>query len=146
MAWWIWVVLGLALFAAESLLPFDFYLAFIGLAALTVGLVSAAASAIPLSAQLALFSVVAAASLVFLRKPLVRRLSGGGSSGVGSERLIGEVATLMEDLAAGGVGRAELRGTVWKVRSSDARLLREGERCRVRRVEGLTLWVSPEEN
>jgi membrane protein implicated in regulation of membrane protease activity len=41
------------------------------------------------------------------------------------------------------VGKVELRGSSWSARSARAALAR-GQRCRVERVDGLTLWVRPE--
>ena len=42
MPWWGWVVVGAALLGAEIVVPTDFYLVFLGLSALAVGLVGAA--------------------------------------------------------------------------------------------------------
>ena len=54
------------------------------------------------------------------------------------------LATLLEDLPPGAVGKAELRGSGWTVRSVEPKTLAKGARCRVERVEGLTLWIRPE--
>ena len=45
---------------------------------------------------------------------------------------------------AGGEGQAELRGVPWKARVASGIALRGGQRCRVERVDGLTLWVRAE--
>ena len=50
----------------------------------------------------------------------------------------------MDDLAPGAVGKAELRGSSWSVRTGAAEALARGQRCRVERVEGIVLWVRPE--
>jgi membrane protein implicated in regulation of membrane protease activity len=47
----------------------------------------------------------------------------------------------MDDLAPGAVGKAELRGTTWTAQNADDRPLARGQRCRVARVEGLTLLI-----
>jgi inner membrane protein len=47
----------------------------------------------------------------------------------------------LEDIAADGLGRAELRGTTWTVRNVGTTPLRRGERSRVTHIVGLTLWV-----
>ena len=96
------------------------------------------------SGQLLLFSLLAVVTTVGLRAPLVARLRRAQDTGVGIENLIGEVATLADALAPGAVGKAELRGTVWTVRSEHGDPLPAGRRCRVARVEGLVLWVRPE--
>ena len=48
---------------------------------------------------------------------------------------------LLGDLPEGGEARAELRGVPWSARATSGVALRKGQRCRVERVEGLTLWV-----
>jgi membrane protein implicated in regulation of membrane protease activity len=48
---------------------------------------------------------------------------------------------MLDDVGPGCVGKGELRGTTWSVRTSGAQTLRRGERVRVTRVDGLTLWV-----
>jgi membrane protein implicated in regulation of membrane protease activity len=57
------------------------------------------------------------------------------------DSLVGQELLLLDDLAPGGIGKGELRGTTWNVRTAAPRTLRQGERARVTRVEGLTLWV-----
>ncbi len=40
--------------------------------------------------------------------------------------------------------KAELRGVPWSARAASGIALRKGQRCRVERVDGLTLWVRAE--
>ena len=87
------------------------------------------------------FSLLSVAGLVTLRGPLLRKLSRRRQ---GPAELVREQAVLLEDLPAGGVARAELRGTTWSARSIWKTTLMSGQRCVVERVEGLTLWVRPE--
>ena len=60
------------------------------------------------------------------------------------DRMEGETAIVTEDIAPGGVGKADLRGAAWNARSSAGAPLQKGQRCRVDRIEGLTLWLRPE--
>jgi membrane protein implicated in regulation of membrane protease activity len=60
------------------------------------------------------------------------------------DRLEGETAVVTEDVPPGGVGKAEMRGATWSARSTGDELLAKGRRCRVERVEGLTLWLRAE--
>ncbi len=60
------------------------------------------------------------------------------------DTVVGEVATLSEDLPPGAVGKAQLRGSVWTVKSLEEKPLAKGQRCIVERVEGLTLWIRAE--
>jgi membrane protein implicated in regulation of membrane protease activity len=59
--------------------------------------------------------------------------------------MVGEAATVLDNIEAGEFGKVELRGTAWNAKNSGDRMLVRGERCKVRRVEGLSLWVGREE-
>jgi len=143
MAWWIWILIGLSLFVVEVFIPTDFFMFFFGLAALVVG-VGAVAEVLPsLWIQSVSFAIVAVASVAFLRRPLSNRLSSPDGPGRAGE-LVGDCVVLTQDLEPGGVGKGELRGTTWSVRTDHDGALTSGSRCRIDKVEGLVLWVSPE--
>ena len=144
MSWWVWALAGLGLLGVEVLTPGGFFVLFFGLGALVVALLVAAGLAGSPSTQWLLFSVLSVVSLVAFRRRLIAFFSAGEGRSVGVETLIGDTAVLLEDVAPGAPGKAELRGTAWTVRSPDGRALARGQRVRVQRVEGLTLWVLPE--
>jgi membrane protein implicated in regulation of membrane protease activity len=81
-------------------------------------------------------------SLLLFRNPLLRRLQAPTTRGV--DRLVGEVAVPVDDIPAGAVGRAELRGTTWSARNEHGAAIAKGRRCRVERVDGLMLFIVPE--
>ena len=58
--------------------------------------------------------------------------------------IVGEEVVLLGEIPAGGEGQAELRGVPWKARAASGLALRAGQRCRVERIDGLTLWVRAE--
>ena len=60
------------------------------------------------------------------------------------DSLVGDIAVPLEDIPAGAVGRAELRGTVWSARNQDAATLARGERCKVVDVDRLMIFLKPE--
>jgi membrane protein implicated in regulation of membrane protease activity len=142
MTWWVWVLLGLGLLGIEVLTPGGFFVLFFGLAALVVGALAGVGLTGPAWLQWLLFSVLSAGSLVLFRHRLVERLRASGDAAV--RGLVGDVAVLLDDLAPGAVGKAELRGTAWSVRHDGPEPLHRGRRCRVERVEGLMLYVRPE--
>ena len=145
MPWWGWVVVGAVLLGAEIVVPTDFYLVFLGLSALAVGLVGAAGLEAPAWVQWALFGVLSVVSLVFFRQQVRARFVERVSDPRVDDTLVGEVATLTEPLAPGATGRAELRGTAWNVRNAGPTPLAAGSRARVERVEGLLLHLRAEE-
>jgi len=79
-----------------------------------------------------------------VRKPLLGRFQAHRGRDADFQYLIGEVATPDDDLPANAVGRAELRGSSWSARNGEGVGLRKGQRCRVERVEGLTIWLKAE--
>jgi len=127
MTWWIWFLVGLALLLTEFL-------------TLALGLVELAGIQFPLSVQLLLFLVLSFGSLILLRKPLRLKLEGKNAE-VEVDQLEGETAVALEEIAVNGFGKAELRGTAWNARNVGDTPIAESQRCRVERVDGLTLWV-----
>ena len=144
MEWWAWILFGLALLAAEMLTPGGFFVLFFGLAAIIVGLLVALGLAGPVWTEWLLFSIVAVVSLLAFRRRLLDGMRTSPQSGTRIDSLIGDVVVLSENLPVGKVGKAELRGTVWSVRTEGPLGFARGDRCRVRRIDGLTLWVGEE--
>jgi membrane protein implicated in regulation of membrane protease activity len=141
MTWWLWGILGIVLLLVEMVTPGGLFALFFGVAALVVGALEAIGVAGPAWVQWLLFAVLS----VLLVGVVRRRLRGALTRRHGPiDTLVGETAVLLEDLPPQGVARAELRGTPWEARSVVAALLVKGQRCRVERVEGLTLWIRPE--
>jgi membrane protein implicated in regulation of membrane protease activity len=144
MVWWSWIILGLALVAAEVLLPTDFFFLFFGFAALVIGGLAGVGAVESAPLQWLLFSLVAAAALVFVRGPLLTRFKGTTREAQDVDSMVGETALALDDIPPGGVGKAELRGSTWNARNGAQTGVSKGQRTRVERVDGLTLWIRPE--
>lgn len=97
----------------------------------------------PLWGQLLVFSVFSVVSLLLFRKPMLRRF-GLDKPAPSREEIVNETATPNDDILPGGIGKAELRGTVWTARNGGTATLAKGQTCKVERVEGLTLWLKSE--
>jgi membrane protein implicated in regulation of membrane protease activity len=141
---WGWIVVGAALLGAELLIPSDFFLVFLGLSALAVGLLGLVGPALPAPVQWLLFAVLAVVSLVGFRRRVRARFVQTGSDPRVDDTLAGEVAVAREPLAPGAIGKAELRGSVWNARNAGRQTLAAGQRARVERVEGLVLQLRAE--
>jgi inner membrane protein len=141
--WWHWLVLGLLLVLAEMAVAGGFYFIFFGAAAIVVGLLASFDLAGPFGLQLLLFSVLSVGSLLLFRSRLLRWFQREPQSPP-VDTLVGEIGTASEDLAPGRVGHIELRGTSWTARNTTAAVVTRGTRCRVVRVDGLTVDVEPE--
>lgn len=144
MIWWLWLFLGLILLGIEVMTPGGFYILFFGLAALVVGAAAGFEIVVAEWAQWLLFSLLSVTSLLLFRNPLRRLTEITPSKEDVADGVMGELALIHNDLAPGAFGKAELRGTVWNVKNAGASPLNKGERGRVTKVEGLTLWIEGE--
>ena len=142
MTWWLWVLLGLALLCIEAAVPTGLFALFFGLSAIAVGAVAALGVLPEAWVEWTLFSVFSIVALATLRKPLKGRFNIDGLEPQ-VDLLVGQPATVTDEIPAGGVGKVELRGAGWNARMKEGTLAR-GARCVVERVDGLTLWVRPE--
>jgi membrane protein implicated in regulation of membrane protease activity len=143
MLWWYWLVIGLVLVALEMAASGGFYVIFFGIAALAIAGLHAADMAGPAWVQLLLFSVISVGSLLFFRSRLLKWMQLD-QPGRDVDSLIGDTAVPLEDIPAGAVGRAELRGTVWSARSRESAPLARGQRCTVVHVDRLMIFLEPE--
>ncbi len=141
MAWWGWIIGGAILFGAElTFVNAQFYLVFVGFAAMLVGVLSAA-SGLAEWAQWGLFAAFSVVLMVAFRARLYdrfhRTLPAVGTGPAGA------VLTLGVSLSPGESCQTEYRGTVWTVRNASARPIAAGARAQVVRVSELTLLVEP---
>ncbi len=141
MAWWMWMILGLALAIAEAQIPTNFFLLAFGVGGLIVGaLVGLGFGGAPW-VQWLVFSLASIAALLVFKRTFSR---GGADVTHTVDDVRRESAVVIEDIPAGGIGRAELRGTTWSARGVDGAALARGTRCRVDHIDGLTLWLRAE--
>jgi inner membrane protein len=137
-----WLALGMTLVVAELATPSGFFIIFFGIAALTVGVLSALEMAGTTWVQWTLFSVLTIAYVLLFRGRLQTKVQMPQRSDVDS--LIGGLAIVQERLLPGVVGRVEVRGSMWSARNTSQVTLDAGQRARVATVDGLTLTVVPE--
>lgn len=142
MNWWAWVIAGALLLGAElSFVNAQFYLVFIGGAAILTGLAAALAPALSLWAQWAVFAVLALVSMVGFRSRIYGRLSAHAPP-LRPGAALSEI-TIMQALAPGASCQAEHGGSYWTVRNDGSAPIGAGERAHIVRREGLTLTVRP---
>src|SRR5262245_23762016 len=142
MGWWLWVLVGFGLLVVETITPGGFFFIFFGIAALLVGVLAALGAAGPDWMEWLLFTVFSVAGIPFFRRPLMRRFNL--THGKAVDNLVGETAVVLEEVAPGGVGKAEMRGSSWTARTAGAATLPRGRRCRAERIGGLSLWLRAE--
>jgi membrane protein implicated in regulation of membrane protease activity len=143
MTWWAWMILGAVLFGAELVaIDAQFYLVFIGLSAAVVGLLGLAGVTMPEWAQWLVFASLSLVSMFTFRRSLYDRIRGGAPGF--RDGVDGDFLVIPQELAAGAQGRASFRGSDWTVVNDSASVIAAGQRVKILRSEGLTLYVSAE--
>jgi membrane protein implicated in regulation of membrane protease activity len=140
MQWWAWITVGALLLGSElTFVNAQFYLVFIGAAALVVGFLDIAGVFPADWIQWALFALLASVSLLAFRRRVyerIRRRLPDIKMGPGGETVI-----LPAELPPGESCRLEFRGCSWSAVNGGRSVIAAGERARIDRVEGLTLVV-----
>ena len=139
MAWWIWLLIGFVILGLE-LVSTTLHVGFFAAGAFAVALLLLFGWDGPLWQQLLLSTAISIVTFLVFRPMVVRRLRLHQTPPV--DQLVGEEAVAIEEIAAQGRGRAELRGSTWSAFNVGNTPLGPGQRCRVERVEGLLLHVS----
>lgn len=139
MPWWGWLALGAAMLAAEAAVQTEFWLAIVGVAALTLGLAGSFGLEAPVWAQWAAFGVLAVGFNVFFRRRLHERLAGR-APGL-EDDLIGESGVAVEAIEPGAIGSVELRGSTWRARNVGEAVLPPQTTIRVEARDGILLDV-----
>jgi membrane protein implicated in regulation of membrane protease activity len=140
---WRWIWLGAAVLfgLGEMATPGAFFLA-----PFAIGAVVASALAfadVSLTGEWVAFVGISVAAFAALR-PLARRLDRhGGSDGIGSRRLIGKDATVLEAIEPGRSGLVRIGSEEWRADSSDRSPVPIGAFVTVTHVEGTRVIVTP---
>jgi membrane protein implicated in regulation of membrane protease activity len=132
------VLLGAELFAVDA----QFYLVFLGVSAVVVGLASLFGIVMPEWAQWLTFAIVALLFFVTFRKALYNKIRGGGQGF--ADTISGGSVTVTNEVLPGANGRAKYRGSEWTIRNVGESAISAGARAKVVQVEGLTLHVEAE--
>ena len=138
MAWWIWILIGVALLAVE-MASTTMHIGLFAVGALVVAILVGLGVDIPLWAQIAIFAGVSIFALLFVRPWIVRKLRLSQTRVVDS--LVGEQAVALDEIHPAGLGKAEMRGSTWSARNVGETALARGQRCIVAAVEGLVIHV-----
>ncbi|HEX4867087.1 MAG TPA: NfeD family protein [Acidimicrobiales bacterium] len=139
---WRWIWLGAALLfgLGEMATPGAFFLAPFAVGAVVASALAFAGVAVGL--EWAAFVAVSLGAFVALR-PLARRLDRhGGTEGVGSRRLIGRPALVLEAIAPGHPGLVRVDREEWRADAADRSAIAEGSEVRVTDVQGTRVIVT----
>ena len=138
MDWWIWTLIGF-FFLALEFVSTTMHSAFFAAGAFLVAILVAAHVGGPLWVQLLTFTLFSLFTLLLIRPYVVHKLKLSVTRVV--DTMIGEQATVMDDLPPAALGKAEMRGSTWNARNIGETLLTRGQRATVERVEGLVIFI-----
>jgi len=138
--WWGWLILGTLLLCAELFaIDAQFYLIFIGIGAIVVGLIGAVGIDLPGWAQWILFAALSLASMFTIRRQLYEKLRG--RAGGLPPTAAGDRITVGQDVAPGQTCRAEYRGTFWTAVNVGSAPIPSGTVAVIDSIEGLNLRI-----
>ena len=137
--WVLWMIAA-GVLAVGEILSLSFFLGPIALAAALAAVAALVGGG--LAVQLIVFTLAAAASLVFLRPVARRHLHTPSQIRTGTAALIGEPAVVLERVDRDG-GQVKLAGEIWTARTYDEdEVLEPGARVQVIEIKGATALVS----
>lgn len=140
MTWWAWIILGVVLLGAELFaIDAQFYLVFLGLSAVLVGVAGSLGPDLPSWIEWLSFAALSVLTMFTVRKQLYEKVRGRPLGTVESD--VGGRVELAEDLAPGRSCRTEYRGSLWTAVNVGTRPIPAGEQARIEAVDGLTLHV-----
>lgn len=142
-SWWAWLVAGLVFFILEAMSAGGLFLIFFGVGAVIIGLLDLSGAHMSFTVQGLIFVAFSVISLLLFRRRLLDRFQHHMPKGK-VDSLVGEMARALGEIPAHGIGSAELRGTSWTAHNLGDAAIPQAARCRVERVDGLTLHVRGE--
>ena len=138
---WFWVILSAFLIVGEIFTAGFFILPF------GIGAAVAAALAwfdVGLVWQWATFIVISVALLLPLKRFADHLSEGAEDIGVASDRVIGKIGTVIEEVKPHGItGRVKLGSEEWRAASDSEEPIAEGTAVEVLRIDGTHLVVQP---
>ncbi len=144
MQWWAWIAVGAVLLGAELFfIDAQFYLVFVGAAALIVGAAALTGHALADWLQWLAFLALAVFGMLSFRRRIYERVRRGLPGVKGGPA--GDTVLLAGDLKPGEQCRVEYRGTTWSAVNGGRAVIAAGARARIARVEGLTLVLHGED-
>jgi membrane protein implicated in regulation of membrane protease activity len=139
MPWWGWIIVGAILLGSElTFVDAQFYLVFLGAAALIVGFTEYAYPILPWL-QWLIFGVLSIATLVAFRRRLYQSLRR--NLPVMDSGPAGDVVVVPLLLPPQETCRLEYRGTTWTATNSGTELIDAGANARIIGTDGVTLKI-----
>lgn len=137
---WFWIILAAILIVGEIFTAGFFLLPF-GIGAATAAL--AAGLGASTAVQWAAFVVISVVALLMVKR-FADRVTEGAGPGVASDRVIGKIGLVLEEVHPHGfTGRVRLGTEEWRAESASEESIAAGVSVEVLRIEGTHLVVRP---
>jgi inner membrane protein len=141
MPWWGWFILAAALLAFELfVIDAQFYLVFLGVSAVLVGVLDLADGDMAAWQQWLAFAALSLVTMIAFRDrvyQLVRKRTGH----VQQPLTLGDRIVIPVRLEPGKTCRADYRGSSWTARNIDQQAIDAGKEAVIAHIDGLTLHV-----
>jgi membrane protein implicated in regulation of membrane protease activity len=141
MPWWGWFILAAALLAFELfVIDAQFYLVFLGVSAVLVGVLDLADGDMAAWQQWLAFAALSLVTMIAFRDrvyQLVRKRTGH----VQQPLTLGDRIVIPVRLEPGKTCRADYRGSSWTARNVDQQAIDAGKEAVIAHIDGLTLHV-----
>ena len=99
---------------------------------------------IPIPWQILIFLIISGILLIFTRPVAIKKLKIGKTK-TNSESLIGQYCTVTKTITTDEKGETRINGQYWRAASVSGDTIQEGSRVVIEKIEGVTLYVAPEE-
>lgn len=140
--WHIWLIIAGVCFIIEMMTT-GFLIFWFGLGALLTMIISFVFPS-NLILQTSIF-VVSSTMLIFLTKPLVKKLSKSDKKvATNAFSIIGKKGIVTQDInEEHGVGQIKIAGEVWSAKTSDGSIIEKGTQIEVIKIDGVKAIVEP---
>lgn len=143
MEWWAWIAIGTILLGSElTFVDAQFYMVFVGAAALVVGMLHLFGLQLSVWLQWLIFAVLCVGFMSGFRRRIYEGMRRSLPSLKGGPA--GEIVQLAVSLPPGETCRMEYRGSSWSAINRGPAPIPAGGRARIERVDGLTLVLHGE--
>lgn len=138
--WW-WFIAGVMLIVAEFVVP-GVFICFFGVGAILTGAAVWLFPSLPLTTQIAMFTVLSVGFLIVCRRFMPKSFRGSSEvdhSDIENDDIVGAEVVVVEAIAPDAPGKVEFRGSQWSARAD--RAIAVGERASIVRRHNLTLYL-----
>jgi len=137
--WQVWLVIAGIFFIGE-IITVGFLVFWLGVAALLTALLSVFVDNVLIQT---LVFVITSISLIFLTKPLAKKLAKSDSVKTNAYSVIGKTGIVTKKITSYTLGQVKVGSEVWSASSTDGIEIEEGTEVKIAEIKGVKLVVEP---